>query len=86
MENKVIMSGRAVQHHAGVTSQHVRVLARTGRIVEEDGMLEGGEVIQGYEFTSVADYFGWSPAVRDRILIFHGVNPDHTGLAYIDMK
>ena len=50
----------------------IRTAIHRGRLKKADAFLDG-TVVTGVEFESLAEYFGWSPATCEEILIAHMV-------------
>ena len=79
---KVLVSRKESVRLAAITPSYLRALISSGRLVEEDALIDG-VVRKGVTLESLAAYFGWSPRVVTDVLIMHRVNPHSYGYHYL---
>ncbi len=80
---KFVMSRKLVAFHKGLALQSVASLISRGRLTEAHVLCKDGIVRKGVPLESVADYWGWPPAIVDQMLERHGLNPDSPGNHYL---
>ena len=69
---KVIVSLERVSELAGITVYGVRAAVQRGRLIQGDALIDG-TVKRGITWDSLVEYYGWSPATCDEILMGHMV-------------
>ena len=85
MPHRILVSRRCAAELAGRTERSINRLVQRGKLVEADAF-DGTAVRKGVAFEDLADYFGWSPATRDDILLGHDVDPDGDSLHYLTAR